>query len=136
MEDDKTIWKGELADFWFDEQGILHGVTKSCPHSVEMVKQNVKLVNEIVCSNKVCGIIYLTQPYPYDIRSFKYIHKKICNSFTALAYVAAHHTGIVIAALSDCLNTNVRFFDSPRKAKRWIKKFLPPPPSRQNPADS
>lgn len=130
------IWKGELADLWVDEQGILHGITKTCPTSVESVKDNLSLVNRLICTGKGCGIFYVTQAFPYDLRSFKYIHKKLCNSFTAIAYVTTGHAKAIMLAMSDCLDTNVKFFDSAREARRWIRKFLPPPadPSKAPPA--
>lgn len=125
MDNNKTIWKGEIADFWLDEHGILHAVTKACPTSIESVKDNVSLVNRLVCSSKGCGIFYVTQSFPYDLRSFKYMHKKLCNSFTAIAYVTEGHAKAIMFAMSDCLDTNVKFFDSARRAKRWIMRFLP-----------
>ena len=65
-----TIYEGELASFWFDENGILCANSKSVPRTLEKQKANYDLVRQITGNRLVClladniGYLYAGRYHP------------------------------------------------------------------------
>jgi hypothetical protein len=48
------VYEGELADFWFDESGILCAVSKMVPRTLENQKANYDLIRASTSNTRVC----------------------------------------------------------------------------------
>ncbi len=61
---DRQIFEGEIATYWFDDDGILVSLSKSLKRTVANITGNIALVKQITNNKKVPLLIYLkTLPY-------------------------------------------------------------------------
>ena len=123
MRTNEQKWEGVIADYWVDEDGILHGISKKAKRTMENVRDNFELVQQITGGRKVAALLDTTHSSPYDTNTFLYLQEELCKAYKAIAYVSRSTVGAVIDAIHTCVPVPVRFFSSEEEAKNWLKEF-------------
>jgi hypothetical protein len=128
MEEHKRVWQGTMADYWFDEDGVLHAITKDAPRTVENLSHNFDLVHEIIGGKKVCVILDNTFTQAYDMKALNHLLKEYKDAFRAIAFVSRSAIGKMLGTISCELipfdTIPMKVFESTEEAKEWIRKYL------------
>lgn len=123
-----AVWHGVLADYWVDDDDILHGISKDAPRNAETVKENFDLIRQITGGKKVCVIIDNTHTKPYNIEDLKTLIKEGNQVYRAVAYVSRSPIGKMVGGISEQLNPHgsapIRVFDNTENALKWIRGFF------------
>lgn len=123
----KQSWQCAIAEYWFDGDGILYGVSKDAPRTVDLLRKNFDLIREITGGQKVCGIYDLTHTRAYDIETFNYLQEGLAEAFKAIAYVSRSPVGNVLSFMSCYMISApmpVKIFESRGEARKWIIEFV------------
>lgn len=117
-----------MADYWFDEDGVLHSVVKDTPRTVQNLKDNFDLVHQIIKGRKVCVILDNTHTHAYDMKALNHLMKEFKNAFRAIAFVSRSPIGKMLGAISCELipyeSIPIKVFETTAEAKEWIANFL------------
>jgi hypothetical protein len=125
---DRQIWEGEIASYWFDDNGILVSLSKSPKRTVENIARNVALVKSITGNRPVPLLIYLANSPVPDKETRAYSAEKLPEIYSAMAMVSDPGLSKFI------VNILFRFMPPPipmksfsddRKAVEWLKPYLP-----------
>jgi hypothetical protein len=124
--ENSQIYEGELATFWFDENGILCAVSKKISRTMENQKANYALVREITGGKRVCLLADNTETYTQDEITRQYSAQEMPKLFKAMAVIS--HTVIGRAATHLFLYFHgqpipIESFDNVEKAKEWLMQF-------------
>ncbi len=85
---DRQIFEGEIATYWFDDDGILVSLSKSLKRTVANITGNIALVKQITNNKKVPLLIYLkNSPIP-DKETRKFSAEQLPNIYTAMAMIS------------------------------------------------
>ena len=116
-----------MADYWFDEDGVLHGVSKAAPRTVDTVKRNFDLVHSITHNRPVCVIMDVTDTKPYSLRAIKHLLAEFRYAYKAIAFVARSPIGLTVATLAKQFNppngAPLEVFDNSEEAREWIRQY-------------
>ena len=126
MEINRGPWSSSIADYWFDEEGILHGITKKAPRTLDALKENFDLVHEITGGRKVCFLVDNTNTRAYAIESLMYLLREFSQSYKAVAFVSRSAIGKAVGAISAELNPDsvpIEVFDSTEEAIEWLRSY-------------
>jgi hypothetical protein len=116
-----------MADYWFDEEGILHAESKVAPRTVENVKANFDLVHQITHNQQVCVILDLTRTKPYSVNVLRHLLEEFRYAYKAIGFVSRSPIGEMVANIAIELNRSncpMRAFSTSEEAKEWIRKYL------------
>ena len=123
----KTI-RGILADFSFDEYGILHAVSKEGNRSIETLIEDLLTVKKMVGNTKVCMIIDNSFTKAYDFEMIQYTIKEYPKLFNAVAFIPNTPIGKMISSILATLNPGnsipIEMFENKIVAEKWIKQYL------------
>lgn len=76
---DRQIFEGEIATYWFDDDGILVSLSKSLKRTAANITGNIALVKQITNNKKVPLLIYLkNSPIP-DKETRKFSAEQLPN---------------------------------------------------------
>jgi|SRR5690349_18833032 len=123
---DRTIFEGEIADYWFDE-GILVSLSKSPKRTVENISANVALVKSITNNRKVPLLIYLANSPIPDKETRKFSSEQLPNVYTAMAMVSKPSLASLIMKVLFRFKPPpipMKNFTNDQEAKEWLKQFL------------
>ncbi|HSU51477.1 MAG TPA: hypothetical protein VLJ41_12820 [Segetibacter sp.] len=123
---DRTIFEGEIADYWFDE-GILVSLSKSPKRTVENISANVALVKSITNNRKVPLLIYLANSPIPDKETRKFSSEQLPNVYTAMAMVSKPSLASLIMKVLFRFKPPpipMKNFTNDQEAKKWLKQFL------------
>ncbi len=75
---DRQIFEGEIATYWFNDDGFLVSLSKSVKRKIENITGNIALVRRIANSRTVALLIYLSnspvsdrlKPPPIPMKNF------------------------------------------------------------------
>jgi hypothetical protein len=121
------VYEGELADFWFDEYGILCAVSKMAERTLDKQKENYELIRKITDGKRVCLLADNTLTYEQDDATRKFMAEEIPNLFKAMAVTSRTIFG---QAVSDTFlyyhgtPVPIKTFKDEKEAKEWLKQFL------------
>ncbi len=125
---DKQTYKGVLADFSFDEDGILHIVSKDGVRSIETLKEDLLMVKKIVGNKKVCMIIDNSFTKAYDFEMIQFTIKEYPKLFNAVAFVPNSPIGKMISSILATLNPvnsiPIEMFEDKNAARKWISQYM------------
>jgi hypothetical protein len=125
--DNVKIYEGELATFWFEENGILCANAKSTPRTVERQKENYRFIKEMTGGKKVCLLSDTTNASPQDKETRDYAAAELPNVFIAMAVVSKSALGGFSANVFLTLKQQpipIRMFENEHEAKEWLKTYL------------
>lgn len=121
------VYEGELADFWFEEDGILCAVSKMIPRTLEKQKANYDLIRQITSNKRVCLLADNTLTYEHDDETRKYMASELPNLFKAMATVSRTVFG---QAVSDTFlyyqgtPVPIKTFKNEDEARTWLRQYL------------
>lgn len=121
------IFEGELATFWFDENGILCARAKNTQRSLETQKRNYDFIRQITGNKKVCLLSDTTSSQPQDKQTRDYMAAELPNVFKAMAIVSGSETGKLITNIFLTLQQQpipIQMFPTEKEAKEWLKQYL------------
>jgi hypothetical protein len=122
-----TIYEGELASFWFDEDGILCANSKSVPRTLEKQKANYALVRQITGNKPVCLLADNTFTYTQDDTTREYSAQEMPKLFKAMAVISRTTIGRAAAHLFTYFQGQpipIRGFENEKDAKEWLMQYL------------
>ena len=121
------IYESDLADFWFEEEGILCAVSKMAPRTLEKQKANYDLIREITGNKRVCLLADNTLTYEQDDPTRKYMADEIPKVFKAMAVVSRTVFG---QAVSDTFlyyhgkPVPIKTFKDENDAREWLRQYI------------
>ena len=121
------VYEGELASFWFDENGILCAVSKKVSRTMENQKANYALVREIAANKRVCLLADNTDTYTQDDQIRQYSAGEMPKLFKAMAVISRTVIGRAAAHLFLYFQGQpvpIMSFDNEKEAKEWLMQFL------------
>ncbi len=121
-----VIYEGELASFWFDEDGILCANAKPVPRTLKNQKTTYALVRQIIGDGTVCLLADNTATFMQDRTTRAYSAQEIPKLFKAMAVISNTTIGKASAHLftrSHGQPVPIRVFDNQKDAKEWLVQY-------------
>jgi hypothetical protein len=124
---DRPIFEGEIATYWFEDDGILVSRSKSTPRTVETIANNVALVQRITNNTPVPLLIYLSRSPVPDRATRAFSTQQLPVVYRAMAMVSEPGLSRLI------MNMLFRFqqppipmksFTDDTAARVWLRQFL------------
>lgn len=125
--DSKEIIKGEIADYWFDNDGILYSYSKNPIRTIKNITENIALVKQITDNKIVPLLIYLSNSPIPDNATRKFASEQLPNVYKAMAMVSKPGLSKFI------MNVLFKFrqppipmksFTDDKQAREWLKQYL------------
>lgn len=123
----KELIKGEIADYWLSEEGILYSYSKSPVRTVKNVSENIVLVKQITGNKKVPLLIYLSNSPVPDKETRKFSTEQLTNVYTAMAMVSKPGLAKFIMNILFSLKKPpipMKSFTDDEQAKKWLMQYL------------
>jgi len=124
---DRQTWEGEIATYWFDDNGILVSLSKSILRTVENISSNVTLVRSITNNKPVPLLIYLANSPIPDKQTRKFSTEQLPVIYTAMAMVCKPGLSRFIMNILFGLKPPpipMKSFTNDKAATEWLKQFL------------
>jgi hypothetical protein len=121
------IYEGELASFWFDEDGILCAVSKGVFRTLEKQKANYDFIRKITGNKRVCLLADNTITYTQDDSTREYSATEMPKLFKAMAVMSRTAIGKAASHLFLFFQGQpvpIRNFDNEKEAKEWLRQYL------------
>lgn len=125
--DENLIVKGEIADYFYNPDGILYSYSKSTKRTVQNITDNIALVKKITGNKKIPLLIYLSDSPVPDKATRNFSTEQLPNVYTAMAMVSKPGLSKLI------MNILFRFkpppipmksFSEDTEAAEWLKQFI------------
>jgi hypothetical protein len=126
---DREIFKGEIADYWLEDDGILVSVSKPPKRTVENIKSNIQLVKKITNNRIVPLLIYLCPSPVPDRQTRKFVNEQLPNLHKAMAMVSKPGLASVIMKFLFKLQSPpipMKSFTNEKEARTWLKQYILP----------
>ena len=124
---DIQLIKGEIADYYYDNNGILYSYSKSPVRTVRNISENIALVKQVTNGKKVPLLIYLcNSPIP-DKETRKFSTEQLPNVYTAMAMVSKPSLAQFIMKILFKFKTPpipMRSFTDDKAAKEWLAQYV------------
>ncbi|WP_276135091.1 STAS/SEC14 domain-containing protein [Polluticoccus soli] len=124
---DRQIYHGEIADYWFDNSGILISLSKAPKRTVENITANVALVKEITGNKPVPLLIYLCDSPIPDKETRKFSTTQLPVIYKAMAMVSEPGLSSFIMKILFALKPSpipMKSFTNDAEAREWLKQYL------------
>lgn len=124
---DDLLIKGEIADYFYDKEGILYSYSKSPVRTVKNISGNIELVKQITGGKKVPLLIYLCNSPVPDKETRKFSTEQLPNVYTAMAMVSKLGLSKLIMNILFRLKPPpipMRSFTDDVKARNWLLQYL------------
>ena len=125
--DNIPLIKGEIADYWLSDDGILYSYSKSPVRTVKNITENIQVVKQITGNKKVPLLIYLSNSPVPDKETRKFSTEQLPNVYTAMAMVSKPGLSKFIMNLLFSLKKPpipMKSFTDDQEAKEWLKQYL------------
>jgi hypothetical protein len=123
----RELIKGEIADYWLSEEGILYSYSKSPVRTVKNISENIALVKQITGNKKVPLLIYLSNSPVPDKETRKFSTEQLPNVYTAMAMVSKPGLAKFIMNILFSLKKPpipMKSFTDDEEAKKWLRQYL------------
>jgi len=127
ISENKELIKGEIADYIYDNDGILYSYSKSPKRTVKNISENIALVKLITGNKTVPLLIYLCDSPVPDKETRKFSTEQLPAVYKAMAMVSKPGLSKLIMTILFKLKTPpipMKSFTSDKKAKEWLMKYL------------
>ncbi|MFC5269161.1 STAS/SEC14 domain-containing protein [Adhaeribacter terreus] len=127
---DRPTFEGEIATYWFDDNGILVSLSKSIKRTVANISGNVAFVKRITNNQPVPLLIYLKNSPVPDKATRKLSTEKLPEIYSAMAMVSEPGLASFIMKILFKFKPSpipMKNFTSEKEATAWLKQFLPQP---------
>jgi hypothetical protein len=129
---DRPVFEGEIATYWFDDNGILVSLSKSIKRTVENISGNVALVKRITNNQRVPLLIYLKNSPVPDKATRQFSTEQLPQIYSAMAMVSEPGlAGFIMKILFKLKPSPIpmKSFTNVQQATEWLQLFLPKPPN-------
>ncbi len=125
--DNVQLIRGEIADYYLGEEGILYSYSKSPKRTIENITANIALVQRITGNKKVPLLIYLSNSPVPDKATREFSTAQLPNVYTAMAMVSKPGLSQLI------MNMLFRFkppsipmksFSNDQEAREWLLQYV------------
>ncbi len=123
----KEIYSTEIAEYWFDEEGIFYCIAHPTDRTIENLTQAYELVEKITAGKKVCLITDLSNTGVQSKAERDFAMEMLPRYYTAMAIITHSDFGRTIANIFLSLYNSpipIKTFKTEEEAKDWIRKFL------------
>lgn len=123
---DRPVIEGEIATYWF-EGGILVSLSKSIKRTVDNIRGNVALVQEISGGKPVPLLIYLTNSPVPDKETRRYSAAQVPRIYKAMAMVSKPGLAALVMKMVFALKPApipMKHFTDDGEAREWLKQYL------------
>jgi hypothetical protein len=123
----KQVYESDIAQYWFDNNGILISVSKSPRRTVENITSNAKMIKEITNNKPVPLLVYLVKSPVPDKQTRELVNKELPKLYSAMAMVADSALAKLIMNVLFKLKPApipMRSFSDYQQAKEWLKHYL------------
>jgi hypothetical protein len=123
---DRPTFEGEIATYWFDDNGILVSLSKSIKRTVANISGNVALVKQLTGNKKVPLLIYLKNSPVPDKETRKFSTEKLPEIYSAMAMVSEPGLASFIMKILFNLKPSpipMKNFTDEKEATEWLKQF-------------
>jgi hypothetical protein len=124
---DRQIFEGEIATYWFEDDGILVSLSKSPRRTVTNITGNVALVKQITNNRKVPLLIYLSNSPIPDKATRTFSAEQLPNVYTALAMISKPRLAKFIMNILFKFQRPpipMKHFTDDEAAKEWLRQYL------------
>jgi hypothetical protein len=124
---DRQTWEGEIASYWFDNNGILISLSKNPRRTVENISGNVTLVKSITGNKPVPLLIYLCDSPVPGKQARKFSTEQLPIIYSAMAMVSKHGLAKFIMDILFALKPPpipMKSFIDDKQATEWLKQYL------------
>ncbi len=122
-----ALIKGEIADYYLDNEGILYSYSKNPVRTVKNISENIALVKKITGGKKVPLLIYLSNSPVPDKATRKFSAEQVPQVYKAMAMVSKPGLAKLIMNLVFNLKPPpipMKSFSDDAQAKEWLKQYL------------
>jgi hypothetical protein len=119
--------KGEIADYFFGDDGILYSYSKNPKRTIENISANVKLVKQITNNKRVPLLIYLSNSPVPDKAVRKFSTEQLPVIYSAMAMVSKPGLSKFIMNILFALKPPpipMKSFTDDNEAKEWLKQYV------------
>ena len=124
---DRQTWEGDMATYWFEENGILVSLSKSTLRTVQSISANVRLVKSITDNKPVPLLIYLANSPIPDKQTRKFSTEQLPEIYSAMAMISKPGLSKFIMNILFGLKPPpipMKSFTSDIAAREWLKQFI------------
>ncbi|AFK02071.1 hypothetical protein Emtol_0920 [Emticicia oligotrophica DSM 17448] len=127
MQKRTPLIEGEIADYYFDETGILYSYSKSILRTVENIGRNVSLVKQITNNKPVPLLIFLSDSPVPDKATRQFSTEQLPHIYKAMAMVSKPGLSQLIMRILFKFQSPpipMKSFTDEQKALEWLEQFL------------
>ena len=124
---DRQIFKGEIADYWIDDDGILVSLSKSAKRTVANITANVALVKSITGDKPIPLLIYLSNSPVPDKETRKFATTQLPVIYKAMAMVSKPGLSKLIMNILFAFKPPpipMKSFADDDEAKEWLRQYI------------
>ncbi len=124
---DKEIYPTEIAEFWFDEEGILCCNSNPVERTIENLNESFELVGKLRGNTRVCLVSDITKTGAQHKKERDFATSQLPKHYKAIAMISGSDFGRTIANVFLTvynLPIPMKLFADEESAKQWIRKFL------------
>jgi hypothetical protein len=124
---EKEIIKGEIADYWYDSDGVLYSYSKNPRRTQKNIAENISLVKKITGNKIIPLLIYLSNSPVPDKATRKFSTEQLPNVYKAMAMVSKPGLSKLIMNILFKLKQPpipMKSFTDDQQAREWLKQYL------------
>lgn len=124
---DRPVFEGEIATYWFEDDGILVSLSKSTPRTVETIANNVALVQRITHNTRAPLLIYLSRSPVPDRATRALSRQQLPVVYLAMAMVSEPGlSGLIMKVLFRFQQPPIpmKSFTDDQAARDWLRQCL------------
>ena len=120
--------RGEIADYYLDDSGILYAFSKPLRRTVDLIAANAELVRRISGGKPVPLLIYLSRSPVPDQATRAFSRKMLPEIYTAMAMVSEPGLSQLIMKVLFRFSRPaipMRSFSDDEAARAWLLSYVP-----------
>jgi hypothetical protein len=124
---DRPVYEGEIATYWFEDDGILVSLSKSTARTVEIIKNNVALVKRITNDTPAPLLIYLARSPVPDKATRELSAQQVPVIYRAMAVVSEPGLSRLVMRLVSALQPPpipTKSFTNADAARAWLRQYV------------
>ena len=125
--EESELIKGEIANYRFDESGILYSYSKSIQRTVKNISDNVELVKRITSNKPVPLLIYLCNSPMPDKATRQFSTEQLPLIYKAMAMVSKPGLSKLIMNLLFKFKKPpipMKSFSDDKEAREWLMQYV------------
>jgi hypothetical protein len=124
---DRPTYEGEIATYWFEDDGILVSLSKSTRRTVELIQGNVALVRRITNGVPAPLLIYLSRSPVPDRATRAYSAQQVPVIYRAMAMVSEPGLSQLVMNMVFRLQRSpipTKSFTDDAAARTWLRQYV------------